>query len=92
MDVYEQIAVKIVSGQETIIGPVAIEQAEHVPHLKLDWEHHEAAIEGNKAEVLESLISTYRDLFGQISVEVSKQAAAGLMAQLPANALPDILK
>ena len=92
MDIYGQIAVKIIQGQETIIGPVAIEQAERIDHLKLDWEHHEATIDGDKVSVIENLINAYKNLFGQISVEVSKQAAGSLMAQLPANAVPDILK
>ena len=92
MDVYEQIVVKIVSGQEAIIGPVAIEQAQQVSHLQLDWDHHEVSIDGEKVQVIEDLINSYKNLFGQISVEVSKQSAASLMAQLPASAVPDILK
>jgi hypothetical protein len=92
MDVYEEIVVKIVSGQEAIIGPVAVEQAEHINHLKVDWEHHSVSIDGDKSNVIENLINAYKDLFGQISVEVSKQSAASLMSQLPANAVPDILK
>ena len=91
-DVYSQIAVKIIAGQEAIIGPVAIEQAQRVPHMKVDWEKHEAAIDGNKVLVIEELNNRYKDLFGQISVEVSKQAAASLMTQLPADGLPAILK
>lgn len=92
MDVYEQIAVKIISGQEAIIGPVAVEQAQQVSGMKVDWGKHEANIDGNKAKALEDLINRYKELFGQISVEVSKQAAASLMSQLPANALPEMLK
>lgn len=92
MDVYEQIAVKIISGQEAIIGPVAVEQAQRVSHIKVDWAEKEVAIDGNKVKVIEDLINKYKELFGQISVEVSKQAAAGLMAQLPADSLPALLK
>jgi hypothetical protein len=92
MDVYEQVAVKIISGQEAIIGPVAIEQAEQVTGMKVDWAKHEAAIDGNKVKAIEDLINRYKELFGQISVEVSKQAAASLMSQIPANALPEMLK
>ena len=94
MDIYAQIAVKIIAGQEAIIGPVAIEQAQRVSHLKVDWSKKEVEIDGadNKVKVIEDLINKYKELFGQISVEVSKQAAAGLMAQLPADALPALLK
>lgn len=91
-DIYSQIAIKIIAGQEAIIGPVAIEQAQRVPHMKIDWSKHEVDIDGNKVAVIEDLINRYKDLFGQISVEVSKQAAASLMTQLPADGLPAILK
>ena len=91
-DVYDQIAVRIIKGQEAIIGPVAVEQAQQVAHLTIDWEHEQVDISGNKASVLESLIQKYKKLFGQISVEVSKQAASSLMNQLPADGLPESLK
>lgn len=91
-DIYSQIAVKIIAGQEAIIGPVAIEQAQQVKGLAIDWPKHEVTITGEKVSVIEDLIKKYRELFGQISVEVSKQAAAPLMNQLPANGLPETLK
>ncbi|HMH31274.1 MAG TPA: hypothetical protein VK534_02250 [Methylomirabilota bacterium] len=92
MDVYAQIAVKIIAGQEAIIGPVAVEQAERVPDLKIDWPNHEITITGDKVSAIQELIEKYKELFGQISVEVSKQAAASLMEQLPENAQPAILR
>ena len=91
-DIYAQIAVNIIVGQEAIIGPVAIEQAQRVSHLKVDWAAKEVVVDGNKVKVIEDLINKYKELFGQISVEVSKQAAAGLMSQLPANTLQEVLK
>lgn len=90
-DIYAQIAVKIISGQEAIIGPVAIEQAQKVAGITVDWNAKQVALSGDKVKVIESLIDQYKELFGQISVEVSRQAAAPLMSQLPANALPKTL-
>lgn len=92
MDVYAQIAVKIIQGQEAIIGPVAVEQAQQVDGLSIDWSKHEVSIKGNETNALESLIQKYKDLFGHISVEVSKQAAAALMSKIPADSLPESLK
>lgn len=92
MDIYSQIAVKIISGQEAIIGPVAIEQAEQVEGMHVDWSKQEVQIEGNKVQTIENLIDKYKELFGQISVEVSKQSAASLMAKLPADGLPKTLR
>ena len=92
MDLYSQIAVKIIQGQEAIIGPVAVEQAERVNGLAVDWEHHEVSINGNAAGIIDNLIAVYRELFGQISVEVSKEAVENLITQLPPNGLPEALK
>lgn len=91
-DIYSQIAVKIIAGQEAVIGPIAIEQAQKVSNMKVDWKEREVTIEGNKVKALEDLINRYKELFGQISVEVSRQAAASLMSQLPADSLPAALK
>lgn len=92
MDIYSQIAVKIISGQEAIIGPVAVEQAEQVEGMRVDWGKREVELEGNKVQIIEELIEKYKLLFGQISVEVSKQAAASLMSKLPADGLPKTLR
>ena len=91
MDIYGQIAVKIISGQEVIIGPVAIEQAKQVEGMHIDWAKHEVEISGNKLQTIEALIEKYKELFGQISVEVSKQSAASLLSKLPADGQPKTL-
>ncbi len=92
MDVYAQIAVKIIKSQENIIGPVAIEQASQVSNLKVDWAKHEVSIGGDEAKAIDQLVDKYKELFGQISVEVSKEAAASLTGKLPAGKLPEALK
>ncbi|HEX4774292.1 MAG TPA: hypothetical protein VH234_02140 [Candidatus Saccharimonadales bacterium] len=92
MDIFDQIVVKIIKAQEAIIGPVAIEQAQRVPHLKIDWEKQEVDIDGDKLQTVNALVDVYQELFGQISKEVSKEAAASLLAQLPSGQLPEALK
>jgi hypothetical protein len=92
MDVYAQIAVKIIKSQEAIIGPVAAEQAGRVPHIKVDWKNQQITIDGDEAKAIDALVQVYKELFGQISVEVSKEAAASLISQLPAGRLPEALK
>lgn len=92
MDVYAEMVIKIISGQEAIIGPIAVEQAESVKGLKLAWPKHEVTIEGDKASVIEDLIEKYAELFGQISIEVSKQSVAALSHKVPVDSLPEILK
>ncbi len=92
MNIYAQIIAKIIKSQEAIIGPVAIEQAQRVPNLLVDWDNHKITINDNEAKVVDDLMAVYKELFGQISVEVSKEAAAPLIGQLPAGGLPEALK
>lgn len=92
MDVYSQMAVKIIAGQEVIIGPVAVEQAKQISNLKIDWPKHSISIDGNKLDAINDLIETYKSLFGQISVEVSREAISSLLGKLPAGQMPEALR
>jgi hypothetical protein len=92
MDVYAQIAEKIISQQESIIGPVAIEQAEEVPNLQVDWSSKKVTIIGNAPAVIDALVVQYQGLFGQISVEVCKEAASGFLSQLQPDQIPQTLR
>lgn len=91
MDVYSQIAERIIKQQETIIGPVAIEQAGHVHNLKVDWSKHHVTISGDGSRVIDDLVEKYKELFGKISVEVCREAAGPLISKLPAGQLPKTL-
>lgn len=88
---YSQVAEKIIEEQEGIIGPVAIEQARKVPGLKLDWANHQVSLEGDEKTILEQLVDQYKELFGQTSVEVCKQAVRGLLTNIPQNQIPSVL-
>jgi hypothetical protein len=92
MEVYGQIVLNIVRHQEAIIGPVAVEQAEHIPHLTLNWDKQEVEIDGDPVPVIDNLVRAYSRLFGKISVEVSKEAASSLLRQLHPNRLPHSLE
>ena len=92
MDIYEQIAVKIIQSQEGIIGPVAVERAMLVSGMGVDWAKHEVSITSDKVRAVEDLIEQYKELFGEISVQVSKEAVAALMMQLPVDKIPKHLK
>ncbi len=91
MDIYAQIAERIIKQQETIIGPIAIEQAEHVHNLKVDWAHKGITVTGDGVKVIDDLVEKYKELFGKISVEVCKEAAGPLMNKLPEGKLPKTL-
>jgi len=92
MDIFVQIAQKIIEQQETIIGPVAIEQAKRVPNLSINWPEQKIKISGDAPTAIDELVHQYERLFGRLSVEVCREATASLVAQLPADKQPKTLK
>ena len=92
MDVFAQIVEKIIEQQESIIGPVAIQQAKQVKELTIDWPQHQVTISGSAQAAIDDLVEHYKELFGQIAVETCKEAAATYLAKLPADQLPTSLK
>lgn len=92
MDIYSQIAVKIIEKQENIVGPVAVEQAKTVSGLIVGWDKHEATVSGDGSSVIDKLVNQYKGLFGQISVDVCKEAASSLVSKLPSGGMPQALK
>lgn len=91
MDLYAKIVVKIIQSQEAIIGPVAVEQAQLIPQLHIDWSTQEVNITDGGPKAVDMLVTQYARLFGQTSVEVCKEAAAPLLRQLQGNQLPQTL-
>ena len=90
--VFNKIAEKIIEKQETIIGPVAVEQAKRVKGLTVNWPEHSVAIKGSPQTAIDDLIERYKELFGQIAVQASREAVASITTQLPANQLPRSLQ
>lgn len=91
MDVFGKIVEKIIKEQESIIGPIALEQARKVSGLKIDWEKHEVTVTGNKKTVLEKLVAQYEFLFGKASVEVCRDAVKGIIGEAPKDQIPQLL-
>lgn len=91
MDIYAQLAEKIIKEQETIIGPVALEQAGKVPGLKVSMQDEHVVLEGDKKNILENLVKQYEKLFGMTSVEVCREAVKGIISQAPPDQVPQML-
>ena len=92
MDIFGKLVEKIITEQEGIIGPVALEQARKVPGLKVDLKKHEVIFDGNQKDIIENLVEQYKELFGQASVEVCKDAVRSIISQVPKDQLPSLLQ
>ena len=92
MDIFGQLAERIIKEQEGIIGPIALEQARKVQGLTVDWQKHEIAFEGNKKDLVEKLVEQYQGLFGQASVEACKEAVKGIISDVPKDQVPQLLR
>lgn len=92
MSIEDQMAQKIISEQELVIGPLAWEEAGKVTGLHVDIQTHTVNVEGNSKEVLEKLVARYERLFGPASREVCRDAVKPLLAQVPPDEVPAVLR
>ncbi len=94
MDIFNQIATKIIKEQELIIGPIAWSEAGKVKGLHIvDQKTGTVTIEnGDSKIVVDNLVGQYEHLFGRASREVCKEATASLVADLSPAEVPSSLK
>lgn len=90
-ELFSQIVEKIIAQQESVIGPIAIERAAEINGLKIDWSSHNVEVSGNESKVIDELVESYKELFGPISVEVSRDAVSSLVQSLPESKRPKSL-
>lgn len=91
MDPYVEAVSRIIKEQQSIIGPVAIDQANKVTGLSVGG-IEDIKITGIKKDVLGSLVNQYSKLFGKASIEVCKEAFEPFSDKIPSSDIPDILK
>jgi len=92
MNIFGQLVEEIIKDQEGIIGPIALEQAQKVPGLKVDLGKHNVQFEGNQTDVIENLVEKYKEIFGQASVEVCKEAARKILVGVSKESIPPLLQ
>ncbi len=89
MDPVAQAVKNIIKEQQTIMGPIALEQAKKVSGLKFSPD--EVEVVGDHKTVLNNLINQYAKIFGQASVQVCRDAFEQFQDKIPAKDIPDIL-
>ena len=89
MDIFSQIAVRIIREQELIIGPLAWSEAQKVGGLRVrDTMSGEIVFDGDAKQIIDGLVARYDRLFGRASHEVSREAVAALLADLTPADIP----
>lgn len=91
MDIYIELAKKIIKAQEDVVGPLALEQAKRVSGVKLGNSSQDVALEGDEKDAVNRLIKQYEGLFGQVSIEVCKKAVRDIILSTPKDQLPPLL-
>ncbi len=91
MDIFGQIAVKIIEEQELVIGPLAWNEASKVQGLNVS-DHSVAFNNGDQKETVDRLVNQYERLFGRASHEVCREAVASIIADLKPEEIPSSLK
>lgn len=91
MNSYEQVAAHIIKEQESIIGPLALDQARKVSGIQV-LSNNDIKIVGDGKDVIEHLVRKYSELFGAASVEVCKEAVKEVNPTISSEDLPEILK
>ncbi len=91
MDIYAQIINRIIREQESVIGPIALVQAQKVAGISAQSDEN-VKVAGNGKEILEHLVAQYQKFFGKASIEVCKEALDPIRDKLTSTEIPDILK
>ena len=87
---YEELAKAIIDQTKSIIGPVAVMQANTVKGLKASTT--EARITGDPLKVISGLINAYKTIIGSVAVTLAKKGAKSIIENNPKLKIPDELK
>jgi hypothetical protein len=83
INVYNTIILAIVKDQEKIIGPMALNEANSVKGLQLSDDYNLVTISGDPEKVANELVSNFKALFGNASIEIMKESINKAMQQNP---------
>lgn len=91
--ILKEIILTIIKRQKKIAGQVAWEEAKNVSGIKIiDEEKELLQIEGDFTKVINDLVGIYRYIFGDLSVQISKNAVYSLTIKLPPEEVPESLR
>ncbi len=90
---FNQILTEIIQRQEKVAGNLVWEEVRKIDSIKIiDQSNFVIDIKGDAKKAIDQLVFAFKNLFGDMAVEVSKNAVRYLTAELPADEVPDSLK
>lgn len=91
---FPQIAIRIIRGQELIIGPLAWDEARKVQGLQIiDEKKGEVNLRnGDQKNIIDKLVAQYERIFGKASHAVCHDAVQDILALMPSEEIPSSLK
>ena len=93
MNIYEQLAAKIIKEQELLMGPMAWYEAGKVQGLSvLNSKEGSLTIEGDGNTVINALVDQFGTLFGRAGREVCRDAVGAMVANLKPTEVPANLR
>ncbi len=91
MNTLVQIAQKIITEQELVIGPLAWSEAGKAGVKVIDSKQKQIDLGPEPKQTVDKLVAQYDRLFGLASHEVSKEAAAPFLSSLAPEEIPSSL-
>ena len=92
-DMLTQILTEIIKRQVRVAGQLAWQEVHKVPGITVtDEQNVVVSMTGDPKKIIDQLLANYKSLFGDLAVEVSKNAVYYLTAELPADQIPNSLK
>ncbi len=93
MDIYHQIAKKIIKEQESIVGKLAWKEVANIPGVEfVNAEKEQVQLSENKQEAINNLVAYFNRLFGRASYEVTLAAVADILDELSPEEIPASLR
>ena len=91
--ILNQILVEIIKHQERVVGDLIWSELEKIPGVEIrDKKRYIVAMNVDPKEILNRLMVRLNELFGAIAVDVSRNSARYLIAELPPERVPENLK
>lgn len=89
---FPRIAIRIIKEQESVIGPLAWDEASKVPGLTVNQSQGSASLTGDAKEIINGLVAQYGKIFGKASHAVCHDAVQDIIAEMSPEEIPSSLK